>query len=172
MKLSELSDRMGELGQPLGITGLSKIENGKRGVDLDELVGLARALDVPPLLLIFPIGSEPTVEVLPGVYAPTWPAACWFTGEGGFPTPGPDGGWDVVGDDRYIWLRAVTDDFRAQEVAIDRWRRAAASRDYDAQQSYEQSLRVIRARIRDRGLDPGELAEDVAHLDRTDNGQR
>jgi hypothetical protein len=125
-------------------------------------------------LVIFPIGSEPTVEVLPDVHAPTWPAARWFTGEEGFPTPEADGGWTVVGEDRYSWINAVTNDFRGQEEAIEGWRRARSRGDSREELAWERSLRLIRDRIRTRGLDPGELSGDVKHLDNIggDDGQR
>lgn len=172
LSLAELSARMGDAGLPLNLNGLNKIERGNRGVDLDELVALARVLDLPPLLLIFPVGSPSTIELLPGVHVPPWLAARWFTGEAGFPIPGPEGGWDVVGEDQYTWINAVTHDFRIQEEAVENWRRARQSGDSREETAWSRSLQLTRQRIRDRGMDPGELAADVAHLDAVPDGQR
>lgn len=38
-------------------------------------------LDVPPLLLILPLGSEEQVELFPGVFDDPWTAYRWFVGE-------------------------------------------------------------------------------------------
>lgn len=84
MPITQLSERMGELGKPIARLGISDLEKGKRKVDVDELVALAKALGVPPLLLILPVGSEPETEVLPGIVRDTWDAAQWFTGEAPF----------------------------------------------------------------------------------------
>ena len=64
---------------------------------MPELLVLARALDVAPLLLLFPIGTEDTIEVLPDVMVPAFRAALWFTGE----QPWPDG----TGEAARSWSR-------------------------------------------------------------------
>lgn len=56
--LQTLSDRMtGEV--QLSVSGLSKIETGARGVDVDDLVAIAAALDVSPLALLLPSQVSP-----------------------------------------------------------------------------------------------------------------
>jgi tetratricopeptide (TPR) repeat protein/transcriptional regulator with XRE-family HTH domain len=47
MTLAALSTRLTELGRPISVSGLSKIEQGTRRTDADDLVALARAFDVP-----------------------------------------------------------------------------------------------------------------------------
>lgn len=81
MPLTALADKLTELGTPIARLGLLRLEKGERKVDVDELAALAKALGVPPLLLILPVGSEPETEILPGRVAETWRAATWFTGE-------------------------------------------------------------------------------------------
>src|SRR5206468_1120492 len=66
---------------PIPVLGLRRIERGERRVDLDELVALAKALGVPPLWLVLPVGVVERTEILPGVVRDTWEAAQWFTGE-------------------------------------------------------------------------------------------
>lgn len=46
LTLEALSERVTEVGWPMGLGTLSKIERGDRGVAADDLVALARALDV------------------------------------------------------------------------------------------------------------------------------
>jgi transcriptional regulator with XRE-family HTH domain len=67
-----------ERGQKAG----SGAKRGVRRVLVEELVVLAKALDVPPILLVFPVDKAPTIEVTPGHVMPTWDALRWFTAEG------------------------------------------------------------------------------------------
>jgi len=85
MTYTELAARLADLGCPIPVLGLRRIEQRKRRVDVDELAALARALGTSPLALLFPIGHAARVEVLPGQDAETWSAAKWFTAEGPFP---------------------------------------------------------------------------------------
>lgn len=52
--LADLSARLAELGRPLSLKVLSKMELGDRGIDVDDLVALAGALDVTPERLLMP----------------------------------------------------------------------------------------------------------------------
>jgi len=86
MSAQQLSDACAELGASIERSVISNLENRRRAtVSLSELMALSRALNVPPLLLAFPIGREQETEVLPGQSVATWSAAAWFSGEGGFP---------------------------------------------------------------------------------------
>lgn len=83
---TDLVKRLDDLGHPIPILGLRRIERGERRVDVDDLVALARALRVPPVLLLFPVDAEgPLVELVPGVLADPNDALVWFTGEGRMP---------------------------------------------------------------------------------------
>jgi transcriptional regulator with XRE-family HTH domain len=55
LSLQAVSERLAELGRPILPSGLSKIEQGDRRVDVDDLVALAAALEtVPSALLVEP----------------------------------------------------------------------------------------------------------------------
>ncbi len=54
----ELSSRLAKLGRPILPSGITKIEQGKRRVDADDLVALAVALQVTPTRLL--MGPPPT----------------------------------------------------------------------------------------------------------------
>lgn len=83
---TDLVKRLDDLGHPIPILGLRRIERGERRVDVDDLVALARALRVPPVLLLFPVDAEgPLVELVPGGFADPNAALAWFTGEGRMP---------------------------------------------------------------------------------------
>jgi transcriptional regulator with XRE-family HTH domain len=54
LTLQALSERLSELGRPILASGLSKIEQGDRRVDVDDLAALANALDTVPSQLLEP----------------------------------------------------------------------------------------------------------------------
>jgi len=84
-----LSARLRDLGQPIGIGQLSKLELGQRRVDADDLVALALALDVSPVrLLLDPVADHEPLEITPVVGASRRDAWRWATGEAPLPTHG------------------------------------------------------------------------------------
>ncbi len=56
--MRELSARLTKLGRPILPSGITKLEQGKRRVDVDDLVALAAALRVTPTRLL--LGPPPT----------------------------------------------------------------------------------------------------------------
>ncbi|MGW4371997.1 DEAD/DEAH box helicase family protein [Nocardia takedensis] len=54
LTLNLLATRLSDLGRPIDLSALAKIEKGQRRVDVDDLMALARALDVSPNWLLFP----------------------------------------------------------------------------------------------------------------------
>jgi transcriptional regulator with XRE-family HTH domain len=180
-----LADRCAELGLPLGRPTISKLEKGLRQtITVDEVLVLAAALEVAPLLLLFPVGAEETVEVLPGVAVPVFPAARWFTGE----QPWPDGtdeaaeAWwrtsfpvvafrdhaRLANDHRFALRGAQNSRQRADraesEAEAKAYIQSAEGHERTAAE-IERQLRSIRKAIRDRTLTPPELASDLEHID-------
>jgi len=94
LTVRELSARLAALGAPLLASGITKIEQGARGVDVDELVALAAALNVPParLLINFSSGRN-LVELLPGRSYPGNAAWSFLNGEAPLPTFKPPTAW-------------------------------------------------------------------------------
>jgi transcriptional regulator with XRE-family HTH domain len=85
MTYRELSDRLDQLGRPIPVLGLSRIENGARRVDADDLVALAVALNVSPAALLMPAehwpGMNEVIALTPARSA-SWGAAWrWANGE-------------------------------------------------------------------------------------------
>ena len=69
------------VGKPLTRAVISDLETGrKKSLEVTELLTLAAALDIPPMLLLFPDYPDGTVEVIPGEQRTTVDAASWFSG--------------------------------------------------------------------------------------------
>lgn len=65
----DLAERVATAGRGLSASVLSKIENGSRRIDVDDLVAVAAALEVSPALLILAAPArprEPGGDTLPG----------------------------------------------------------------------------------------------------------
>lgn len=76
-----LADRTKELGHAISKTAIWEIEAGKRkSIAVPELLIIARALEVPPALLLFPGMPDKPVEALPGWSTASITAAAWFSG--------------------------------------------------------------------------------------------
>jgi transcriptional regulator with XRE-family HTH domain len=78
----QLAERTRDIGYPVSRVAISKIEGNLRAGKLDvaELLILAAALDVPPLVLLFPGLPDEAVEVIPGQPGTSWDGYLWATG--------------------------------------------------------------------------------------------
>lgn len=91
MTAQGLADRCAALGHPLDRSVIAKLERGHRNtITVPDLLALAKALGVPPVLLVLPLGRELEADALPGQRRPTWELVKWFGGRGAFPAPDPD----------------------------------------------------------------------------------
>src|SRR5258708_38576576 len=82
LSAQQLADRCEELGLAIPRPVLSNLENGRReSVTVAELVVLARALDVPPTLLLAPVGRRETIEIFPGRGVAPWDVIRLLEGE-------------------------------------------------------------------------------------------
>lgn len=99
LDLSDLSARLTRLGHPMGLNTLSKIERGRRRVDVDDLVALALALDVTPnRLLLTGVADDVGIFLAGESECATSAAWTWASGSGMLPqdvtaaaeTPGVD----------------------------------------------------------------------------------
>lgn len=81
---NSLWEKTRELGRPVHRVAIAKISTGHRDLTVQELVGLAAALQVPPLALLFPDVRE-AVELFPGNPVDGVDALGWFTGAGDHP---------------------------------------------------------------------------------------
>jgi transcriptional regulator with XRE-family HTH domain len=172
VSVQAIADRCAELGLPLDRAVLAKLEKGQRQMlTVGELLVLAEALGVPPILLLFPLGAEETVEVLPGRQMPTWDAVKWFSGHG---SPSEDWRQSSIPTQLWAehdlalvsWLEAPDFMVKSQSLGVppeDAVRNMQASR-----RLQENNLRTVRARIRFLGLTPPALPEGLKHIDQSD----
>jgi transcriptional regulator with XRE-family HTH domain len=182
-----LTDACAALGYEIPRTAIANLENGRRsGVEIAELLVFAKALDVPPIALLLPVGVVGSVEVLPGQSMPIWDAVSWITAEtpiGDEPSPG------TVNEVLYE-LRAHAQGISALQRAIaftDEMRRGISLiRDPEQRARSEEMLskmddyasesardvRDFRAKLRGRGIEPPSLPEDLDYLDNTDADDR
>ncbi|AEW95199.1 MULTISPECIES: helix-turn-helix domain-containing protein [Streptomycetaceae] len=179
---------MGEVAQGCADRGLAEItEHSLKNLELGrkssltiaDLVVLADVLNVPPVLLLFPLGTAPTVEALPGRTISTWDALAWFTGEAALDEPAAEGtARDVL--DRFrqhgdLVAAATTSYALARErrrmasTTLDRARRATLLQRAEGYEEHAfedaQELRTYRERMRQRGLTPPALPDELAFVD-------
>lgn len=80
---AELSRKLAEIGREIPPLGLRRIESGDRRVDVDDLVALAFALEVSPLVLLLPTDTSSLTAA-----RPPWAAEdiwLWATGSRALP---------------------------------------------------------------------------------------
>lgn len=93
MSAQDLADACKALGLSFSRSAIANFESGRRPtISVAELTVLGKALDVPPIELVFPVGYQEEVEVLPGHELPAWTALKWFAGEEPFGRRFPDDG--------------------------------------------------------------------------------
>lgn len=188
LTMSGLAQGCADRGHPeITEQTIKNLETGRRaGMTIADFVVLADVLDVPPVTLLFPLGADATVEVLPGREVSTWDAVAWFTGETPLGQPATQGS-----------ARGLLDLFRAHgdlvaaataSTALAKERRREASTTLDRARrtalleraaGYEehafedaQDLRAFRTRMREQGLVPPALPDDLAFVDQPEADDR
>jgi transcriptional regulator with XRE-family HTH domain len=90
--LRGLSNKLGEVGRPLGHSAVDQIEKGRRRVDVDDLMALATALGVSPITLLMPdmpgAADQMAMVAVTGVKhrVPAQDLWHWLSGEVGPPS--------------------------------------------------------------------------------------
>ncbi|MFE5852518.1 helix-turn-helix domain-containing protein [Streptomyces sp. NPDC056500] len=172
-----LADRCTALGLPIDRTVVAKLEKGVRQtITVGELMVFARALDVPPVALLFDLRA-PTTEVLPEVEANTWDALKWMTGEATV-LPGAEGTADgEYGVELLRQLDRLIAGWREQKrttMALVRDRAGQPTPGGDSAffeqlmrnvADQEASIADLRNEIREEGLVPPPLPPDLEHLE-------
>ncbi|MFC5245925.1 helix-turn-helix domain-containing protein [Streptomyces nigrescens] len=169
----DLADKCEEIGHPIPRNVIANMESGRRSnLPLVDVMVLAKALNTPPICLIYPVGYVDDVQRLP-LQHPTSAlnALHWFTGED------TELGAD---DDMLRYFRAhhaaeeqLQSARRDEEFAryhaetapnADRKAEAlrAQARAAEAADDAESRLRRIRAFIREEGVTPPFLWPDLA----------
>jgi transcriptional regulator with XRE-family HTH domain len=85
----QLADECARVGMSIPRSVLADLENGRRAsIAAAELLTIAAALEIPPGLLLCPVGRADSAEVLPGYSVPPFRALQWLAGESPLPQPG------------------------------------------------------------------------------------
>src|ERR1035438_7158841 len=162
MSAQQLADRCKSAGMPaLSRIVITRLENGRReAVSTAELQVLAKALDVAPILLLFPLGHD-LIEVLPGQEVGPYAAIEWFTGRSApadarKPQEGPVALWDQHRTYDGVLARYARGNYqtRVPEPAI-------FAGEVDAMVT---ALRRNRQAFRDLGLTPPPLRPETARF--------
>jgi hypothetical protein len=155
---------------------IMRLEHQRReSITVSELSVLAAALEISPVLLLYPVGLADTAEYLPGHHATPFEAARWWSGE---VAVGPKGdiergerrGPVMLFRDHRIVLADVP-----PELTKAAYRRARhrGGLDIDLREREGMhaviALREIRESIRDAGLRPPQLPRELAWIDRPDD---
>ena len=145
MSAEKLAERCAELGMPsLSRIVITKLENGRRPtVSVAELMIFAQALEIPPLMLLFPIGqSDLDCEIAPDRELSPWDAALWFMGQARLRVTPEGVSTEYTGPDDTIPL------FVRHDELVERWLLSSAELKADV----FKDLRRHRARMREHGL--------------------
>ncbi|MFD4975614.1 helix-turn-helix domain-containing protein [Streptomyces sp. NPDC058424] len=189
MSAQQLSDACAALGHPIARSVIANFESGRRPtISVAEVLVFARALGVPPVLLLYPLGRVEDVEVLPGNTQRTSAGLDWFTGRSAF--PGRYIGFGAVDEvsglsewyeDREAGWEAGAAPIRLYQShhgAVRGWssaersvRRMGLAEEHARAElvkvrgRYEGQLREIRSDLRGRGLLLPPLPHELQHID-------
>lgn len=173
----QLADRCAQLGVAFPRAVLANFENRRRPtVSIAELLVLAAALDVPPMLLLVPLGRVDSIEILPGRCLPPRRALGWLDGEESFDLETDEArGLDWMDRRSTRLLYDRHDELQYELLEGTLWegistldkdgspRVIASGR--DMRRRREGDLRAVRRRMRELKLMPPELPEELAYLD-------
>lgn len=85
---TDLVERVSALGVEMQRTTLINIEQGRRkAISVPEIYAFAYALQIPPILLLVPLGNVDEVEILRGKNVAPWVATRWVRGDGVLDAP-------------------------------------------------------------------------------------
>jgi transcriptional regulator with XRE-family HTH domain len=152
----QLSEECKKLGFNISRNTISDLENHRRAnFGIPELLVLARALGISPLLLLFRVGVEAEAEVLPGEFRAPFRAAEWFAGLGPYPEPG---------DGSVVTIPEVYDPAEAGPLALYRY----ADRLYELERREAHRAAMMAASAEGR---PGYMAAADAHQRQADSAR-
>lgn len=179
----QLADRCARFGLEISRATITDLENGRRvSMTVAELLVLAAALEVSPLLLVVPLGLREDMEILPGLTVNAWDAAKWIGG-------GCQAIIELAGDGPAFKLHqepTAIDYFRAHDAVLAAWRRliqhmtnALAAGDDSGGRTYRaaaentiKELAEVRARMAEAGLLLPQLPPELEHVGQPDEMAR
>jgi transcriptional regulator with XRE-family HTH domain len=104
----EVAARTEEVGQPIAVLGLRRIERGERRVDYDDLLTLAIALDTAPINLMAPAVSDTVPYPIGKQEYGTRTVREWISG-GSLRPSDPEVPWAAPDPDPYPGVAELSD---------------------------------------------------------------
>ena len=156
----DLAKRTVALGLPISRSKIANLENGRarrEGISVAELHVLARALDVPPVALIFDPGRVEALALRRGLPAPTGLAVVGHPGVGPFGADDEDGQWRPRDVDRWRQNAAPLALHRQHTHLVAAWSTATMMRPGEAADDLRERLDAAPARR-------GELEADLRRV--------
>ncbi|MFD4908328.1 helix-turn-helix domain-containing protein [Kitasatospora purpeofusca] len=184
LSAQDVTDACAALGYPIPRTVIANLESGRRAsVDVAELLILAEVLGVPPITMLFPLGTAPTIEVLPGRDVSMWDAVAWVTGE--LRDDAPDAPAQTVLNMFREHRILVSVASLSRRMGEENRREAALTSDPESRAKFLrmvaefdrihaqdiQALRDWRARMREQEVVPPALPDDFAYLESSESAQ-
>lgn len=166
-----LATRLEEIGSDLDRRAISKIENGTRGVSLDEWLQLAHALAVPPPLLFLDLASGADVAVAPEVALHPWLIWDWVTGELPPPVPSPRGGAVVSRVEEFGRAKSSIFIYRREQAAGKAINRASTDVRSAEYAGDEDALRTAKSAYVDALRDLAQALDDMVKRGMTPPGK-
>lgn len=175
LSAQKLADRCEELGFAVSRAVIANLENGHREtVSIAELLILAQALEVPPALLLFPLGTAESTAIAPGRELSPWDAVLWFSGQALLSeTPH---GLEVIWADE----DDVVPLYYRHDQLVSQWEdqgRHAGERligpdgeTIELQKETVKGVRLVRTLMRKKDLIPPPLPPELAHIDKQKRG--
>lgn len=163
---TELAERLAAVGCRIGRVGIQRIERGERKVDVDELVALGRAFNVPPVALLFPVGRADGIELRPGETVDPWRALRWFCGRGTLGGEPQSAEAATLG--LYEQHETLMEQVGYAHAEVTLWHAPDDPGKPEAERKLRtglRDLRVVRTQIRQRGLRVPPLDEGLEFVD-------
>jgi transcriptional regulator with XRE-family HTH domain len=186
LTMSEVAQGCADRGLPeVSEQSIKNLESGRKtSMTIADFLVLADVLGVPPVSLLFPLGTSATVEVLPGQEISTWDALAWFTGETPLTEAAPEGSPREVLDlfrTHGDLVAAATASMslarerrRAASTTLDRARRATLLQRAEGYEEHAfedcRELRSFRDRMRKRSVVPPALPDELTFIDAPETG--
>lgn len=158
MTYRELSDRLEEVGRPIAVLGLKRIESGERKVDVDDLMAFAIVFGVSPLTLLLPASAAVNITTkITGYPHEIGSNIAWMWARGDEPIEVPHAPGGASNNKAIAEYR-----LRAKPAIIER--REGASMALDFSRFKGTSLEDLQTIIQQKGISMAGIADRVESL--------
>jgi transcriptional regulator with XRE-family HTH domain len=164
MSAEKLAERVRELGHPYTRSQVNNLEGDRRrqSASVSEVLAIAAVLNIPPIELLLPIGTEDAVRATPKLTIDPWTAALWFMGEQPLPPVDDKTGYDYRRAAEPVYAHRMHD---AETTDAVMW---SGATDDGGRQHFRNAIRRLRdvrqLRMRDAGMIPPPLPAELADL--------